>query len=206
MAIDKDRYITLLGDPIHSGLLKSFAASADGKATGITAAFLAVAGSVGGIDQQSLLASCLYVSSINIAFCLFKRSWVDKMDVSSFGSEWLLIDRETLQNKAIDKTPSPEQSINSVTKYGMSIYKSLFDFKKTVYVEASLLAFMAYATSPSTSLVAALIFNPAFIVRSVSNIRRFNKLSTGEWAIVDTPPKEPVTDKIVNNNYDYVPT
>lgn len=189
-----DRYIKFNGDKIHSSRLQAFAESVGVKAMGISAliagtlttAFNHEAATTIGNTAIALMGGFVALSSYE---CLSEPRILRPFS------------EDVIETKAIDTAPD-EKTPPSVDKYGPSATQSknmalFYTIFNTVISVLAPKLILPDKPSSEAMLGAALTAAPFFVVsitESLSAWNRFNKISTGEWVVVDMPTPEKIAE------------
>ncbi|PJB73471.1 MAG: hypothetical protein CO093_00500 [Alphaproteobacteria bacterium CG_4_9_14_3_um_filter_47_13] len=189
---EKDRYISLLGDPIGADgkpekLRTSFYKAADVQAVGLSIALSALLTTA----LQQSLETVLFFSAVMVACNLSvlaekgRNYEYERLMRSGFS-------RENIEEKCIDKKPDGRTAL-TLNRYGIPVEEAkrfyLIDFGMNF-----------------TFNIATTCLSPAFgamwtlgclglYTREASGINRFNKVAKGDWVIVDRPAPKPVQEK-----------
>ncbi|MBX2833408.1 MAG: hypothetical protein KTR28_00385 [Micavibrio sp.] len=193
------RYITLLGDPIHNSIGASLLKGSDLKLAALAPAFSAVCAEIMGDPEKSPVSMALSVLHNNISGFLLSRFIMEKFATNRFNEKnSLLIGKKELSSLCIDKFPDPETAVKSVTKYGLAIQRARLIYGIYGGVDIAWSAGGAIAWSAAGDLQGAAGALSSYAVelsRSCKGLHRFNQCAKGNWAIVDMPDPEKVTEK-----------
>ncbi len=193
------RYITLMGDDIEKSRL-----SATFNSNEATASLAALAPSALMSETPAeMLSSMLDVSFDNAKDYLVLRYFVEKYIMNMFdNAENLLISDEKLKDLCIDKFPSDQDVFNSLKKHRLAIdeTKEYYAWLLSFSVLVSLLSIPALTSMDperQKGAIESLSGDAAHFTRLINGLMRFQKLSSGEWAIV----KKPDGQEYVNKEY-----
>lgn len=192
MYMKEKRYITLLGDDIEKGTIKSSIFSKDALASASVNSVV-----YGGIfDSETSLADMAMGTGISHLRSTFYKHSLERLFLGTFSKKTLMtyLDNETLKTICIDKSPDAKTSINSKTKYGMAIRRANISYglmSALGPVAIATQSFGAISSGTDNSLLQemsqVLAKDAGVLTRIFDGFNRFNKLSKGEWAIIDTP-------------------
>lgn len=177
---EKDRYITLDGEPIQRKKPKSPFLTMEFSASVICAGGAAV---LNPADAPVLVPLSL------IAATWFQRTNRKETTKILDKPEWR---GENGAPLVIDKKPDAATVAASARKYGYLVRDGRQEFMSRASIDG-----LVYGTSIgfcaalfTSGGMTAMAMHAGSFVRDARDIYRFNKLAKGEWAIVDEPPKQ----------------
>lgn len=198
---NKNQYETLYGDKPRTPLRWAFFTAADFKAGALATLGYGLYGSY--TNDPAMQEDTSHLLLYNIFASLFVRGMErialvgDRFELSPNQG----FSAEELKEKVINKNPTDKERQASVSKYGLKIRRSQFLYGlflgvQTLFTGVHIGRLMVNpsdngALSPPLAVAGA---NVAYIARTVNGLRRFNKLASGEWAIVDRPKPEEVKE------------
>lgn len=177
---EKNRYVDLMGDPIHRNKTVSFVLSQE------FSTLIGASAAAGFTDAENPVSTALYILCMSSMQTGFIRFGVDNVLLGPFGKNPSFLEPLALKDLCIDKKPTQEDCINSLSKYG-----SAAKFSRNGYsiLSAALLFLMAGSlTTPETTVKAFQCFAPA--IRIMRGLYRTQKILSGEWAIVAMPKEQ----------------
>ncbi len=185
----QDRYITLMGDPIHTPPLKGLWRAPDVQAGVLATLFTGLAAQV--LPDVSW-ANVVQIGGFN-AFMTALIRWADQK---------FLIDPNFLKDVCINTKPEPGPGGVKPKNSSENIEaaEKMWGFNKatTIIFATQLFATIAILGSPENRALDLyiLIHTSTTFTHLISATRRFNNVVQNQSVIEETPPPEPVKEKI----------
>jgi len=214
MKVNSDRYINLLGDPIHWNPVVKAASPEELSLSCTLGAFFEMA-SRNEMSYPEFLESMEKAGLHGLQATILFKHLLERTILKSFSnSSDFYLTNKRLSEICIDTNPSIENSMASVTKYGSQIKTARFLYGGILgvgifnaFIGASLKAYISSDIGVGVSdLNQGFGLGIAGVSRLSRGYRRFLKLADGEWAIILTPDQqEKVTKDIKLNPFNNSP-